>query len=376
MCSRRIKVVVWAALAALAVGLLPVSGAGAAPEVRQGEFGACGDPATPIHDIQGTGERTSVGGQVFTIEGVVVGDYQDQNTEFGGFYIEEEAADADSDPLTSEGIFIDSKLSKVDVAAGDVVRVTGAAFELSDSGVSLTLLRRVKEILVCESGASVEPVEITLPVEAVADLERYEGMLVTFPQELTISEVYNLGRYGELLLSADGRLYEPTHIARPGDPALAVLADNARRSITLDDGNNQQNVDPTRYPVGGLSAANGVRDGDTTTGVTGVLDQRFGMYLIQPVGTFEITPSNPRPAEPPDVGGRIRVASFNVLNYFNGDGAGGGFPTARGADTPDEFTRQRDKIISAILALDADVIGLMEIVKTTATGRTAPLRTS
>jgi hypothetical protein len=55
------------------------------------------------------------------------------------------------------------------------------------------------------------------------------------------------------------------------------------------------------------------------------------------------------------------VASFNVLNYFNGDGAGGGFPNSRGANTPSEFTRQRDKTITAILAMDADVIGLMEI---------------
>ncbi|MBN1965422.1 MAG: ExeM/NucH family extracellular endonuclease, partial [Anaerolineae bacterium] len=55
------------------------------------------------------------------------------------------------------------------------------------------------------------------------------------------------------------------------------------------------------------------------------------------------------------------VASFNVLNYFNGDGAGGGFPTSRGATNPAEFTRQREKIIAAIVALDADVVGLMEI---------------
>jgi predicted extracellular nuclease len=33
----------------------------------------------------------------------------------------------------------------------------------------------------------------------------------------------------------------------------------------------------------------------------------------------------------------------------------------RGADTALEFTRQRDKIISALLAIDADVVGLIEI---------------
>ena len=37
---------------------------------------------------------------------------------------------------------------------------------------------------------------------------------------------------------------------------------------------------------------------------------------------------------------------MNVLNYFNGDGLGGGFPTARGAETPVELDRQEDKIVA------------------------------
>ncbi|NJN55244.1 MAG: hypothetical protein HC804_11070 [Anaerolineae bacterium] len=70
---------------------------------------------------------------------------------------------------------------------------------------------------------------------------------------------------------------------------------------------------------------------------------------------------NLRTAVPTPISGTVRVASFNVLNYFNGDGLGGGFPTPRGANTAVEFTRQRDKTIPAILALDAHIIGLMEI---------------
>ena len=44
-------------------------------------------------------------GAVVTIEGVVVGDYQGPG-EFNGYYLQEEAADVDADPLTSEGIFV------------------------------------------------------------------------------------------------------------------------------------------------------------------------------------------------------------------------------------------------------------------------------
>ena len=50
-----------------------------------------------------------------------------------------------------------------------------------------------------------------------------------------------------------------------------------------------------------------------------------------------------------------------MLNLFNGDGNGGGFPTERGADTLDEYNRQIAKTVNAIVSIDADIIGLMEI---------------
>ncbi|MCB9454047.1 MAG: ExeM/NucH family extracellular endonuclease [Anaerolineaceae bacterium] len=84
-------------------------------------------------------------------------------------------------------------------------------------------------------------------------------------------------------------------------------------------------------------------------------------YRIQPTAPVEFVFADPRPETAPDVGGTLRVASMNVLNYFNGDGAGGGFPTARGAATESEFERQRQKIIQSIIGTNADVIGLLEV---------------
>jgi predicted extracellular nuclease/LysM repeat protein len=72
-------------------------------------------------------------------------------------------------------------------------------------------------------------------------------------------------------------------------------------------------------------------------------------------------PANLRTQTGPEIGGTLRIASLNVLNYFNGDGSGGDFPTPRGAASLSEFARQHDKIVAAILALGGDVIGLMEI---------------
>jgi predicted extracellular nuclease len=320
----------------------------------------CGTSATLINAVQGSSDTSPDAGQTLTVEGVVVGDFQDRTKQLGGFFIQEEDAHADSNPLTSEGLFVYDPGGK-NVNLGDVVRVTGAVSEFGDSGVTLTELNSVTALTVCSSAAAVAPTAITLPLANQGDWERYEGMLVTFPQTLTVDDLYNLGRYGEVMLSSGGRLYQPTNVARPGPDADAVTNENARRSIALDDASSQQNADPTRFPAGGLSATNILRDGYTVPNLTGVIDQRYGTYRVQVNSVPEFDASNPRSDTPPDVGGRLRVASFNVLNYFNGDGQGGGFPTERGATTPEEFARQRAKIFSTLRALDADVVGLLEI---------------
>jgi predicted extracellular nuclease len=56
-----------------------------------------------------------------------------------------------------------------------------------------------------------------------------------------------------------------------------------------------------------------------------------------------------------------RIVAMNLQNYFNGDGTGHGFPTARGAETADEFQHQRIRIGAAIKILDPHVLGVMEL---------------
>jgi predicted extracellular nuclease len=336
-------------------GLLP---AGAAPPAQ--DTGNCGDPATLIHDVQGDGLASPLTGDVVTLEGIVTGDFQGAN-ELEGFYMQEEQTDADSNVATSEGIFVYE--ADEDVNPGDVVRVTGRVAEYETSGTAVTELERVTSVAMCgrSEAGDPAPVELTLPVDAVDDLEAYEGMVVTLSQELTVNDLYNLGRYGEITLAVDGRLYQPTTLVRPGSRAQAIADENARRSILLDDGSNKQNNDPTRYPAGGLSTDNIIRAGDTVAGIVGLLDHRYGYYRIEPLEVAEFVRENLRPDAPDPVNGRLIVASFNVLNYFNGDGEGGGFPTPRGAESMREFERQQAKIVSAILALDADIVGLIEI---------------
>ena len=329
-----------------------------------GGFGACGDSATLISAIQGSGNSSPLNGVAdIIIEGVVVGDYQDTVNELSGFYLQEEDSDTDGSAATSEGIFVYDNGFGVDVSLGDVVRLQGSVTEFESgtgSGAFLTEMTAVTAVTICSSGASVTPATITLPLTALTDWEAYEGMLVTFPQTLDVTETYNLARYGNVDLSL-GRLFNPTQVTTPGAAANALQAQNDLRRITLDDANGAQNQDPVIYPAPELSAANSLRGGATVTGLTAVLDQRFDTYRLQPVGTIDFVDSNPRTANPTAVGGSLRVASFNVLNYFNGNGSGGGFPTSRGADSLSEFNRQRDKIIAALVAINADVVGLIEI---------------
>lgn len=334
-------------------------------------FSVCFDPATPIHTIQGSGETSPLAGRVVVIEGVVVGDYQDA---FSGFFVQEEDAEADSEPATSEGIFVFDDNAGIVVNPGDIVRVEGKAVEFS----GMTELSPVTRILVCGTGGSVTPTQAGLPQPTPGAFEAFEGMLVTFDQELTVSENFNLGRFGEIVLSSGGRLYQPTHLVAPGAPAQALAAANALNKIFLDDANNRQNPDPIRY----LPALGAGRTGSTISGLTGILEYRFNVYRIQPVPGYEpvFVDANPRPQAAPAPSGFVKVAAANVLNYFTTLDA---IPTDDNADNPsdnvcgplanqecrgadlypnvDELARQRDKIAAALAGLDADVVGLLEI---------------
>ncbi|WP_434457871.1 SpnA family nuclease [Stutzerimonas urumqiensis] len=307
-----------------------------------------------IAEVQGREETSPLANQVVIVEGVVVGDFQGED-QLRGFFIQSSAGDADSDALTSEGLFIYG--GQTDVQVGDRVRVQGRVEEFN----GLTELTAPQVSVLARGQALPAAVPVRLPLASSDALERLEGMRVASPTPLIVSEVYNLGRYGELVLTSGERLWIPTHRVAPGAAAQALQAQNDLDRLVLDDGLSGQNPDPVRYPAPQLSAYATVRVGDRVEGVQGVLHYLAGSYRIQPTVQPTLTQANPRPAAPEAIDGRLRVASFNVLNYFNGDGQGGGFPTSRGADSLEEFQRQREKVVAAILGADAHIIGLMEI---------------
>jgi predicted extracellular nuclease len=310
---------------------------------------ACGDASTHIYAVQGSGATSPLVGGSVAVEGIVVGDFQ---AGMDGYALQE--APGDGNGATSDGVFI-SAPGGTAVNPGDLVRVRGT---VAESGGRTQI--NAAQAWVCSSGNALPaPTALTLPMAAADAFEPYEGMRVAFSQTLFISEYYNFDRYGEIVLTTT-RQDTPTAVVEPGAAAVALAAANALARLTLDDGRTTENPDPAIHPSGGVfDLTNRFRGGDTVAGVTGVMDYAFDKYRVQPTQGAAYTAANPRPASPPAVGGTLRVASFNVLNYFT-------TLNSRGANTAEEFTRQRTKIIAALAAINADVVGLIEIENNTA----------
>ena len=336
----------------------------------------CALPYTHAYDIQGSGPTAAITGSV-TTQGVVVGDDEGPSPALRGFFLQD--ATGDGDAATSDAVFVFNG-NRDDVKLGDVVRVTGTAGEFQgQTQVSASSVHG------CGTG-SVAPTEISLPQPSTDSFERYEGMLVRLPQTLTVTEHFQLGRFGQVSVSVGGRQRTPTAVAEPGPDAQAVAAANALGRLIVDDPTQDQDHDPILFGRGGnpLSAANTLRIGDTMSDVTGVLTWTWAgnsasgnAWRLRPVealggGVPDFQPANPRPA-PPVVPGSLHVGAMNVLNYFttldSNPGSGNGpnicGPTGgqecRGANTTEELDRQRTKIVEAMAGLHAHIIGLMEL---------------
>ncbi|MGZ5403099.1 MAG: ExeM/NucH family extracellular endonuclease [Nocardioides sp.] len=340
------------------------------------------DAVTPINTIQGDGAASPLVGERVNVEAVVTSLITSADV-LDGFFLQEEDADSDGNPATSEGIYVFCRNAcPKDLAAGDRVRVNGEVAEFNNTTqIDAAFGDGSFELLGPDAPLPTAAV-VSLPADAStedpATFEDVEGMRTTISTTMAVSEYFNQARFGEIVLTAEERPYQFTQTDEPSVEGYAAhLADLATRQIILDDDSNSQNAatsgplnnEPYYYPTPGLSTGNYFRGGDTITELTGVFEYAFGAWKVRPVAgadyTFDAT--NPRPAAPDAVGGRIQVASFNVLNYFTSidDGTNACGPEAtmecRGADSQAELENQRAKIVDALARIDAEVVGLIEI---------------
>ncbi|GAB3288305.1 ExeM/NucH family extracellular endonuclease [Parahaliea aestuarii] len=346
-----------------------------------------GTPATQGSNQFGETDVSPLIDRQVIVEAIVTGDFQDGDADdarnLSGFFLQEEAADEDGDPASSEGLFVYDDGFGVDVNPGDRVRVYGTVSQYFGETQLNTVV--AVEVLATDQLDQVAVADISLPAAAVSraqngsyqpDLEAWEGMLVRINGDLTVTEQYQLDRFNEIRLVAGERPYQFTQLSSPDVAGLdAHLQALGARQVVYDDGLNVQNAAIDNLDgMAGYRELTAPRMGDMVASPTGVLDYKWAGNSASGAtwrlrshrdGSNTFTSVNPRPLQAPGVGGNLSLASLNVLNFFTtlDDGSQN---TAlglepRGANTAQELERQLAKTVNAILALDADVLGLVEI---------------
>lgn len=352
--------------------------------------------AKTIAEIQGEGVKSPLVGTTVTTKGKVTAAYPTGG--FNGYFIQTPGTGGDLDLAThkaSDGVFVYSPATVAAVHSGDYVQVTGLVKEFGGASDTAT----TTEIDVAAGGMTplaeptteVKAAVITVPA-SVEQRETLEGMLVAPQGDFTITDNYSLNNYGEIgLATGTTPLVQPTAVAPYGSAEYtAKVAENAARAIKLDDGasTNFLNTAGQSVPLPWLSQETPMRVGSTSEFMAPVIfDNRNNSYKFQPLEA--LTPANAaavqpiafgnnRVEAPKSVGGNLKVASFNVQNYFTETGDKNascqfyndrvGNPIAvrtgcnqRGAANAENLKRQQDKIVAGINASGADVLSLEEV---------------
>lgn len=352
----------------------------------QYSLGECGDENHHdfqlISDVQGTQFTSPLLKRWVVIEGLVTVSLQGRD-QYRGFWLQQTSVSKHA-KTSSRGIFVYHY--RQPVKSGQRIRLFAQVAEYK----GLTELKKVRAIKICEDGIELPEVEmLSLPASSLLELESKEGMRVSLSQELVVSDLYGagygLGNYGQFALSS--KLHsQPTELwtaaqlrqgKEKGEEKL--IAPRELDYLLIDDASAKAFPKHIPYPLifnsglgldpaSGFSADNPLRITDRVSNVVGILHAYDEHYVVIPEDIPAITiqslsPRTKMPAVAKD--SNLVVASMNLGNYFNGDANGSnknkGFPTARGASSYAGFLLQTDKIVSALTAMDADIIALMEV---------------
>jgi hypothetical protein len=257
--------------------------------------GASNVVSAEIFEIQGSGLDSPLdGAYVQTNDNVVTA------LDTNGFFMQTPAVRSDADPFTSEGIFVFTG-GAPSVVVGDHVDVVAQVQEF----FGMTELGDLKLLDINSSGNALPPVVVfddTTPSPtpaSIPDLERFEGMLVSFDGIATGPT----NQFGEtsVVVGSDRAFREPG-IEFPGEPGFPVW-----------DGNPEVfEIDPN-----GLGGADAELFVGQTISAEGPLFFTFGDYQILPT-SFELGPEPALPVgvRPRDVG-EFTVGSLNMFRFFD-----------------------------------------------------------
>ncbi|WP_421293015.1 ExeM/NucH family extracellular endonuclease [Aeromonas taiwanensis] len=331
------------------------------------------DELVPVPAIQGHGSSSPLvpagkfeSEQVHATRGVVT---QVVSGLYKGFFIQD--AQGDGDPVTSDGLFVYSTKANAAVVPGAEVCVSGKVKEYFNQ----TQINADDLVVTQPAGAVPAAVDL-VPVagESLTELlERHEGMQVRLVPQSSLVVTRNFsfdydGKRNNLVLSYGAPLIKSTQkfAAMSEEASNWALRNQQNQLVVETDAKAPDGVLPW-FP--GFNAEDGyLRIGDKLNGLEGALGYSYNLFRLvasNRIDASQIDHSGWDRVETPELAeaGDLRVASFNVLNFFTTVVGGDANPTGsnRGALTVAEFELQRTKIVSAITRLNADVVGLMEI---------------
>ncbi|MEZ9345323.1 ExeM/NucH family extracellular endonuclease [Vibrio splendidus] len=345
-------------------------------------------PDTLISELQGDSWASPytdpangkfISDETFTVEGVITAIQSEalDGDVAVGFYMQDETPD--SDPKTSDGIFVVGDITGLSV--GDKVQVNGPVEEnFGWTQIPATTIKAVGT----GSVTAVNLEQVASDSEFDFTLERHEGMLVniTSAVDMRVSRSYSMDegpqRYN-LVLSQGKESVHPNQANFPGTDEAEKAADcNDDARLVVESFAKDTVGAPAWYPDFAKtdidqngSTEDFIRVGDRASNLQGVLgysysDYRFYVTEDANNDTF-IARGNNRDLAPKVDAGDVRIATFNVQEFFNSLQGGGesndflAFDATPGAQDSTQFDHQTAKLVAALTALDADIVGLMEI---------------
>lgn len=295
-----------------------------------------------IPQIQGTGITSPYASSLIKTTGIVTSKFIGTN-KIGGYFIQDELGD--NNFASSDGIFVLNNIDNINI--GDKVELTGTIEEFNGR----TQIKAVTSQTVLSSNN-------TIPITTIIfdpnnwNPEIYEGMILNFNQTLYVTKNSDLKTLGQLSLNSK-RVFSPTNQFLPKSTEYYTLVtQNQKKQLTLEDGVNTANYSPAIF-----ADANGTRrTGERVSNLVAVVDNIDANYFIYPT-TKPVFFGNHRPSAPTDLGNyNIKVCATNLEYYlpFNYNGT-------YGAGNAIEAQKQHIKIIKGLLAIDADIYGIIEI---------------
>jgi predicted extracellular nuclease len=332
-------------------------------------FGAAGQPTVPIHEIQGSGRRSSVASMTVRTQGIVTA------VRFNnGFFLQTPDADADGDAATSEAIFVFTSSAPPAIAAvGNLVQVTGVVTEFvpaaDPASPPMTELVSPTVTLVTTGQTLPAPIVVTAgdasPAGPLEALERLEGMRVRVDALTVVGPTGGSLAESTATATSNGVFYGviaglPRPFREPGVQVPDPLPPGSPAGVPRFDANPERIRVDSDGQVGAQRLE--VSSGATVTNLVGVLDYAFRTYSILPDPSSPPSASGGASVTPvPDRSpGEFTVATANLQRFFDTVDDGGVSDVAL---TAGAFAARLNKVSLLIrnVMRSPDILGVQEV---------------